>query len=238
MSDTYHPDADRLEAYAEGGLEQAERVVIESHLLACRVCQTALEEWRALFAALEGLPQLEPAAGFADRVMARVRVAPAAGRAGLPLRAWGRRARQVGAAWVGEQAAAAAATVASVLPTTTAGWALATALLALPVAVGAGFVTWLFASTQVTPQLLWAFVSTQVADGANALVATAAAAAMQRDVVAWLVQVADDVLATGATGIGALFAALSITTMLSAWVLYHNLFRTPARESDHALYSF
>lgn len=219
MSEKYHPTTDRLEAYVEGLLDQSERVVMESHLLSCPGCQQEVDEWLGLFAALSDLPDLEPSPNFADRVMARVRISP-------------RRAWQ-------QQAARTNAMLTRVLPKTTFGWALATALLALPVLFGGGLTVWLLSKPNVTVLTLWTFLSSQVVDGVRAFGSSAISTIMQADVVAWLVARSADLFAAGGTaGVGAVAATAAVTTMLSVWVLYRNLVRTPSRDSNYALYSF
>jgi hypothetical protein len=42
----------------------------------------------------------------------------------------------------------------------------------------------------------------------------------------------------GVTGLGVILAGAGTMTVLSIWVLYRNLFRSPSRDSDYALYSF
>jgi hypothetical protein len=230
MSDMYHPTADRLEAFAEGGLDRGEHVVIESHLLGCAQCQAQVDEWHALFAALEGLQQFEPAPDFADRVMAGVRLAPRT--------AW-RTSVASTRSWAGGQLGAAAAAVERVLPKSTFGWSLATALLALPLVLGVALVVWLADQAYATPSAIWAYVSNSAVDAIRAFGANALVAAMQTDVVAWLVMQGGELLETaGARGVGALLAMASAATMLSIWVLYRNLFRTPTRETNYVTYSF
>jgi hypothetical protein len=229
MSDMYHPTADRLEAFVEGSLEQAELAVVESHLLGCVYCQTQVEEWRALFSTLSGLPQFEPSPGFADRIMAGVRVAPQARHGAAWSRAWSR---------LSGQAAAAADAAAGMLPRSTAGWAVATAFLALPVVISAALLSWLASSANLTPQALWAFGSTQLMDGIRAAGTAAITAVLQTDVAAWLLAQTGLLLASaGTAGLGAIVAASGGATVLSVWVLYRNLFRTPTRESNYVTYS-
>jgi anti-sigma factor RsiW len=234
-SSAYHPTEDRLEAFVEGTLERAERVVVESHLLSCAACQGHVDEWRALFAALSDLPQFEPSAAFADRVMAGVRVAPLAlSRRPAWQQAWAAFSGQAGAA-----AAAAAAAAGRLAPQTTRGWAIAAVALALPVAASAVLLAWLATSSYLSPGLLWAFATTQAADWLRAAGTAAATALLQTDVAAWLVAQLGTLLRNaGAAGLGALFAAGGGATMLSVWVLYRYLFRTPTRESHHVTYSF
>lgn len=219
-----HPEAEQLEAYAEGALDVADRAVVESHVLGCADCQGAVEEWRALFAALEGLPQLAPSVGFADRVMARVQVESRA-------RMW--RAHALA------QIRTAAHGVGRWMPQTTRGWAFATAMLGLPAILGSAVVAWLLSRDYVSGQALWIAARDTVDQGAQRLGAAFVQSLMQTDVMAWLVANTGEFLATtGMRGIGALIALAGVTTMVSIYVLYRNLFRTPTRESHYVTYSF
>jgi anti-sigma factor RsiW len=228
MRDMYHPTADRLEAFVEGLLDKAERVVIESHLLGCPHCQTQVDEWRVLFAALSGLPQFEPSPGFADRVMAGVQLTPGSRRSTWQS-AWG---------WAAGRATAASAAAAGLLPKSTLGWAMVTAFLALPVVAGGAFVTWLLSRSYLTPETLWAYVSTQAVDAIRGVGTAALTAALQTDLISWLVmQLGHLIQNAGATGVGAILAAASAATMLSAWILYRNLIRTPTRGTNYVTFS-
>lgn len=230
-SDMNHPAADRLEAFVEGVLDPADRAVLESHLLGCPECQTAVEEWRALFSALEGLPQYEPGPGFADAVMARVRAVAPARAPALNL--------QVAQAALQKQAARAGAALDRVLPKTTFGWAMTAAFLALPFLLGALLVSWLMSHSYVTPTTLWAFLSEQAVAGVRSFGSTVATAVMQTGAAEWLlVQGTEFVMRAGAAGVGMLIAATGALTMLSIWILYRNLFRTPRRDTHYATYSF
>jgi anti-sigma factor RsiW len=219
MSETHHPTPDRLEAFVEGGLQRGDRVVIESHILGCPACRARVEEWRALFTALATLPRFEPSLGFADRVMAGVRVAPRA--------AWQQWADRAGVL------------VSRVAPKTNTGWTLAAAMLALPVILGGGAIAWLMSRSSVSLDALWGYTRVTLVEGVQGIGSTALSAVMQTDVAAWVVaQVGAFISTAGVTGIGAIIASAGAATMLSIWVLYRNLFRTPRRESDYALYSF
>lgn len=219
-----HPEAEELEAYAEGTLDDGDRAVIESHVLACVDCQGALEEWRALFSALEGLPQMAPSSGFTERVMARVRVA-------TPATAW--RAQALA------QVRAAAQGLGRLMPQTTRGWAFATAMLGLPALLGTAFVAWLLSRDYVSAQSLWIATRDTLDHGAQRLGDSLVQSLVQTDVVAWLVANAGEFVATaGMRGVGAVIAVAGVTTMLSIYVLYRNLFRTPTRESHYVTYSF
>jgi anti-sigma factor RsiW len=232
MNEMQHPTAERLEAFVEGILDAGDRAVVESHLMGCSHCQSAVEEWRALFAALEGLPHFEPAPGFADRVMADVKVAPAGARAA----GWSWQSAQTAVmAWAGDAGRAAS----RLMPKTTFGWAMATAFLSLPVVLGAAAMGWLISREYITAQSLWVFATGQAAAGLRSLGETAVATALQTDVAAWLVsQTGQFMGSAGLTGVGLVLAAAGTATALSAWVLYRNLFRTPARDTTYASYSF
>jgi hypothetical protein len=46
------------------------------------------------------------------------------------------------------------------------------------------------------------------------------------------------IITAGITGLGAILAGGGALTVLSTWILYRNLVRSPSRESHYALYSF
>lgn len=77
-----HLTADDLDAWIEGRLGSARA----GHLRHCAECRDLVERERALMELLGALPRLAPAAGFEDRVMARIRV-PEPRRADAPTRA-------------------------------------------------------------------------------------------------------------------------------------------------------
>ena len=67
-----HPTAEKLQSFVEGLLDVSDRAVLESHLIACPACQSEVAEWRSLYNVLAAMPQMEPAKGFANRVMSHV----------------------------------------------------------------------------------------------------------------------------------------------------------------------
>lgn len=209
-----HPGPDRLEAYLEGTLDDAERAVLESHLVTCSRCQVELEDWRGLFTALSGLPVLEPAPGFADRVMAAVQLPQP-----LPARIAG-----VFGRW---------------LPKSTRMWAILTALLALPGLAVGGAVAWVAAQPWLTVEGIVFFGWDRAVRGATWIAAAAGHLLLETAPVQWAVSMADQLLtAVGPSGIGAAAALFGTLVVLSAWILYQNLFRTPTRERNHASLSF
>ncbi|CAN5625965.1 hypothetical protein BH23GEM10_BH23GEM10_10010 [soil metagenome] len=231
MMEAHHPTAEQLEALADGALRGADRVTVESHLTGCTACRTAAGEWGALFEALAALPELAPAAGFSDRVMAGARM-PAGTR-------WQQAWQQAWqSAW--QQAAVQAGALADrVTPKSTFGWALVAALVALPVVLGGGIVAWLVSNEYVTLDALRSWTTETLVLGLQGIGQTAITTVMPSDVAAWTIARGSEFVGTaGVTGVGAIAATAGMMTMLSVWILYRNLFRTPTREIDYVTYSF
>jgi hypothetical protein len=229
IRDMNHPAAERLEAYAEGSLGDGDRVIIESHLLACAECQASVEEWRTLFSALTGLIHFEPSTGFADRVMARVRIAPVS----RPAWSW-----QTVQTALQVQAVRTGRALGRLMPESAFGWTIAMTVVALPFLVMGALLTWLMSRSYITPTSLWAFLSTEIVEGARSIGTTAVSTAMQTELAAWLYGYGVAFLErAGVTGVGLVVGVAGLTTMLSIWVLYKNLFRTPTRETNYASYS-
>lgn len=66
---TDHP-GDRLSAYLDGELDDAERARVDGHVSACAACRAELEGERAVRSLLRSLPAVEPPPGFYDRLLA------------------------------------------------------------------------------------------------------------------------------------------------------------------------
>jgi predicted anti-sigma-YlaC factor YlaD len=219
--DTRHPAQETLEAFAAEEISAGDRVVVESHLVACEHCRTAVDEWRSLFTMLAALPVYAPTARFADRVMAGVVV-----RSPWQIRvhAWARSGGR---------------TLERVLPKTTRGWALASAFLALPVLVIGSLLIWLLSRSYMTGHDLWVFATDQF----GMMLASAGTLAFQRfiesDLVVWLLRALGSVFeAGGAGGVGLVAAMIGAGIAASIWVLYSNLFRSPTRDANYVTYSF
>lgn len=206
----YHPATEEVEAYVAGSLSAADRATFESHLAGCPECAAEVEEWRALFAGLAALPRIEPSPGFADRVMAQVRIH----------RPW---------------YVHAAAMLRRILPTTTRGWMLVTAILALPVVTMGGAVTWLISRPWLSLGDLWIYLGHRAEEAMASLVRWLAVLVLEsqasQSILKWIHQI---LIAIGAPGVGiaALVGAMAMT--LSVWTLYQNLFRESTRGGSHA----
>ncbi len=209
-----HPEAELIESYLEGTLDDAERVVFESHLQDCSRCQAEVEEWRGLFGALEGLPPIEPSPGFADRVMARVTVLPTPARAAAAVR------------W---------------LPQTTKGWSVVAACLALPVLGLGAAVAWVLSQpwiSALSAQAVLVYAWNGASAGFDWLSGRTTSLIMQSEAVQSLVAGLQRFMAVaGTTGLGLAAAGFCLAALGSAWVLYHNLVRNSTRELNYAPYT-
>ena len=72
---TMHLTTDEIELWAQG-LLPAPRAI---HLAECSLCRVEADRERKVMLELVQLPKFAPSAGFADRVMARVKVPTASG---------------------------------------------------------------------------------------------------------------------------------------------------------------
>lgn len=219
MSDSIlHPNPQRLQNLAEGSLDQAERVVVESHLTTCVTCQHQVEEWRSLFTMLATLPQFSPSVHFADNVMHAVRLPDP----------WYVRALTR----VGDRLHVYA-------PHTTRGWALATACLALPIALFAVVATWMLSKPYITPSNVFAFMLHRAELLLSSIAQGAVAQVLQTDIALFAVRQLDTLSTAGMGAAGALVAAVAMATAGSAYILYQNLYRAHAhRNRNYASYSF
>jgi anti-sigma factor RsiW len=220
MSDAMiHPTAEKLQGFVEGLLDEADRVVLASHLVDCAECQTEVEEWRALFAMISTLPQHVPAKGFANRVMAHVTLPDP---------------------WYVRIAARAGAQLQVFTPKTTRGWAAASACMALPLLFFGALTAWLLSKPYVTPNGLLAFTIDRAQAGLASLAQGTFVSLLQSDFALFIARALETMTNAGLGATGALAAAVAMATALSAWVLYQNLFRTTTTRENHtyASYSF
>jgi hypothetical protein len=214
MQQMTHPTDDRLEAYCDGSLAASEQAVIESHVFRCGRCRSEVEDWRSLFASLAALPHLAPRAGFADRVMVHVRLAEP----------WHARARKL---------------LGRVAPTTAPAWALAFAILAVPVLALGTFAFWLLSRSYLTVYRLWVFATDQFADGANQAASGLLTRLVQTDVMVWLVNSAGAFMGSaGMRGVSVVAGGGAAVIVICAWVLYRNVVRTPTRGTTYVSFMF
>jgi hypothetical protein len=213
IEQNFHPESGQLQDFIEGSLEKSSAVVLESHVLGCSQCQREVAELRSVFTALARMERFSPGLGFANRVMAQVK---------LP-EPWYSRAGQ----WA-----------AGLAPRTTRGWAFAGGLLALPL-IGMGtLMLWVLSKPYVTGEGLIAFALKQSGHTLTAFARNALSTIIQSDITLLLTRLAESVLSAGLAGAGAVVALFAGMVALSSWILYQNLIRTPTRRSNYASYSF
>ena len=201
-----HPAGDCLQDFVEGLLPARQAARVRTHLESCPGCLTDATALRATFAHLERLERLSPTCGFADRVMAQVRVpmpVPA------PVPEWRR----------------ALAWARAVVPQTRKAWAAVSGVAVTP-AVTLGLVLWtVFSHPTLTPSALASFVWWKASAVAALAWEAVASRALQS---AGLFEVYSffGSLAWSPAAMAGAFAALSLGTMAATWVLYRNLFHS------------
>lgn len=194
----------------------------------------ALEGWKRLFGELGSLPGFEPSEGFADRVMARVRVLeeqraarPEAARPGgnrlfgFPNLPAPTRYRELAAAWIAAR-----------WPTPQDRFAVTSGVAVGPVAAFLVTLHMLSSHPLLTTSNVASFLRTRVGGAVSQLEHAvsghplANSAMGQVSVIMDTWDLSSSTLATGLIVFGAL-------TLISAWVLYRNVVKVPQSESRH-----
>lgn len=210
-----HPDGARIQQLLDGSLRGRRAGPLREHLAACADCREEARAWGALMKGLDALPRLEPAPGFADAVMARVRVPQAApARAALARRLLDRARALAG-------------------PRHRTAWAAAAGVAFTP-AVTVGLVAYVvFSHPLVTVGSLLSFVGIKGGAAIDALAAGVTGGLVESAALfrAWT---AVDALARSPATAGAGLLAFSALTLTAAWVLYRNLFVAPSTQPPYA----
>jgi hypothetical protein len=196
-----------LEQLAEGTLSERDEAEALGHVEACGRCSAELDGFRALFAALEGLPRFAPSAGFGDAVMARVRVAPRANPAVERVRRW--------------------------LPKTRRGWMMLAVALVAPALPVLGLAIWMLTHPLFSPMALWQWTSLQVQEGTRTTFAYLMGWGSATGVFERTEQVYSTVTATPLLTLGVVVGVLAVAIPLSAWSLVR-LTRTPMGTATYA----
>jgi hypothetical protein len=208
-----HPSVERLNAFVERELGAGERAGVDAHLAACAHCREEVAELRSLFTALSELPRFAPTPGFADRVMAGVRV------------------RKPVVVSTGEW-------VERLTPQSTRGWAAAAAVLALPVLGATLVIAWIMAQPGVTSQGLWTLATTFAGEALSSGWHWAWTRFAETAVAGYLVRVASVLESVGRGEIGLAMVMFATLTAGSIYVLYQNLFRRQERRTENVSYVF
>ena len=194
-----HISGRRLQALADGALSRRRATLAKAHLATCGDCETRLAGWRRLIATLEALPRLAPAAGFADRVMARWQeVAEGAGGRSQAARRW------------------------RLWPRSPRGWVLAGALTGMPAVAFAAAAAFISTVPQLTTGGLVTYLWWQARDALSAFGSSLLAAVMQSGAAFRAYTFADYLVASPATAVAGA-AAFTALMLSSIWVLHRNL---------------
>lgn len=210
-----HIPGGSLQDYLEGVLSGRRAAGAKAHLAACDPCREELKGWERLFGSLAALPSLAPTLGFAERVMARVRI-PAPVPA--PWREAGRRAMGWGKGF---------------LPQNRRGWAVAGGIASAPTISVAALVYLVFSH----PLLSVGSFTTYASWKASALFASlfsSLSSAMVESLALFRVYSLLEVAAKSPLLVGFGGLAFSLLSALALWVLYRNLVATPSVENRYA----
>lgn len=198
-----------LEQLAEGSLSHVERSLAEVHLRACGHCTAELDEARAVIAALERLPALTPSVKFADAVMARVQIAPAAA----------------------PEAAPAAAR--RLMPRLSRGWMTLLALVLVPLPVLAGLGTWMGGSPVAGMGALWGVVRGWAGEVSYNLFSEGTEVLIRTGLYQWGADMLGSVPGPAAAGVPVLLLMLVAAVPVAAWAMAR-LLRAPMTGLTHA----
>ncbi len=218
-----HLSPERLQDYIDGVLAQPHMARVETHLDGCGACRAEAGAWRELVERIESVPELAPSAGFAQRVMAQVRI--------------GRLVREPAAVSSRTRVLALAGHWASrLLPRTQKAWAVISGVAVTPATVVVLLVYTVFSNPAVTPGHLASFVWWQV-NGAASAVGGLAADMLFESAIMFYAYSALEALAA-APLLSALAAmSLAAATGASGWVLYRNLIPTQKVDGEYATVS-
>ena len=205
-----------LQDFVDGTLPTRAAARVEAHVAGCGTCTTELAAWRSVGAELNTLTRPAPSEGFAERVMAEVRIQQTAA-ALAPVSLW----------W---KAGAAARRL---VPQTRRAWAALSGVAVTP-AVITGLVAWaVFSHPTITLGSLASFMVWQAADLVSGFFSGAGAMLVQ-SVDAFGARSLFEALAAAplvAVGVALGYTALCV---LALRVLYRNLFANRSLYGRHA----
>jgi hypothetical protein len=201
-----HLDDWTLEQLAEGMLPEGELGAATEHVEGCRRCAAELEGYRALHAALAGLPRLAPSPGFGDAVMARVKMPE-------PSPVWAMIQR-----W---------------LPSTRRGWTILGAALVAPALPLLAGLAWLLTHPGVSAATLWQTVTTEASAMSATALEQAFAWGLDSGLFGSVGLVLDALGSVPLETLAGLFAVMAIAIPLSGWSLFR-LVRAPMRNATYA----
>jgi anti-sigma factor RsiW len=211
---TRHPTSERLQDLVDGAVPHRQAARIRAHVDACPSCTESLAAWRALAARLGQVPRFVPGDGFAERVMAHVRVAETA-----PARApeW---RRALAAAW-------------RIVPRTRRAWAAVCGVAVTPAAT-LGLLIWtVFTRPGITPGGLASFAWWKASGLASAAWGALSRTALVSEGLFGVYSFLGSLVHSPWT-LAAVFLFFSLGTVSAVWVLYRNLVSTRRVEGGYA----
>lgn len=210
-----HLPPERIQDLLEGRLPRRDALSAQGHLHACQACRLEAQAWRTFLAGIGELPALTPSPGFAERVMAHVRIQLAlaaahptpAERVRLLVRSVSPRTRRRVAALAG----------AGVTPGVTLALMVYTVFSRPMVTVGGlGSFLWLQGSDALA---LWLGGLAERSGGIPALLGAASTL---------------DSVSGSPVSLALTVAGLGCVLLASSWVLYRNVLTTPTVQRSDA----
>ncbi len=212
-----HVGAARLQEYMEGRLAARTAARVDAHLDACAVCRRELDAYRQVGEAVASLPALAPQEGFAEAVMARMRIEQLAYAALQPTT---RTARVM--AWLR-----------NAVPSSPRGWAAALGVGVVPAVVASLALYAVFSHPLVTIGSLVSFGWLKVSAALGALSDSVLAPLLANPLASHAWTLVEPILASSRlTALSA--TALSAFTLAALWILYRNVFASDSEEHGYA----
>jgi anti-sigma factor RsiW len=209
-----HLPAEGLQDYLDGALSGRRSARAAGHLAACDTCRGELKGWERLFGSIAAIGRFAPAAGFAERVMARVRVpAPVPAlwaEAGRRMVGWAR----------------------GLLPQTRRGWAIAGGVASAPTITMGALLFLVFSHPLLTVGTFTTYVSWKASALLGSLF-SALASGMVESVALFRAYSFLETLASSPVLVGVGGLVFSLMCAIALWVLYRNLLATSSSVESH-----
>jgi len=217
-----HPTGERIQDFVEGLLPARQAARTRRHIEGCKACAREATEWRGLMESLSALPQRVPGEGFAERVMANVRVpvsvpSPASAPAARLVPIWAR----------------ALAFAGRLVPRTRKAWAALSGVAVTPAATLGLVLYAIFSHSALTPGALSAFLWWKANDLAIATWHAFVSHVLESETLFQLYSLLDAVVKAPWALAGGL-AVLSVLMGGALWVLYKNLIATEPADGGYA----
>jgi len=210
-----HLPAEGIQDYLDDALPSREASSARDHLAACESCDEEVRSWQGLFRILGALGHLAPAPGFAERVMARVRI-PA------PMPApWAVAGERI-VGWVR-----------GFLPRTRRGWAVAGGVASAPTITVVALFYLVFSHPLLTAGTFTTYVSWKASALFSSVFSAVAGAAVD-SVTMFRAYTVLGTLAESPLLVGVGGLAFSLLSAVALWVLHRNLVATKAPERSYA----